>query len=144
MKYWFKFIVKGADGTYDGTEFVKAETKQEAIADIKDNWIDYPYTDDVEECTFEPDCLSYKDQAECDHLDAVEAFMADNCTEAEAERHIKNGSEAIKSSCWKQYVKDNDLRDGEGELLSAEDAKKELGARSVMVDGEEYILIYVL
>lgn len=126
MKYWFKFIVKGADGTYDGTEFVKAETKQEAIADIKDNWIDYPYTDDVEECTFEPDCLSYKDQAECDHLDAVEAFMADNCTEAEAERHIKNGSEAIKSSCWKQYVKDNDLRDGEGELLSAEDAKKSL------------------
>lgn len=28
MKYWFKFIVKGADGTYEGTEFVKAETEQ--------------------------------------------------------------------------------------------------------------------
>ena len=26
MKHWFKFIVKGADGTYEGTEFVKAET----------------------------------------------------------------------------------------------------------------------
>lgn len=144
MKYWYKFIVKGADGTYEGTEFVKAETGQEAIADIKDNWIDYPYTDDVEKCTFEPDCLSYKDQAKCDHLDAVEAFMADNCTEAEAERHIKNGSEAIKASEWEQYVKDNDLRDGEGELLSAEDAKKELDARSVTVDGEEYFLLYVL
>lgn len=144
MKYWYKFIVKGADGTYEGTEFVKAETGQEAIADIKDNWIDYPYTDDVEKCTFEPDCLSYKDQAKCDHLDAVEAFMADNCTEAEAERHIKNGSEAIKASEWEQYVKDNDLRDGEGELLSAEDAKKELDARSVTVDGEEYLLLYVL
>ncbi len=24
MKYWYKFIVKGADGTYEGTEFVKA------------------------------------------------------------------------------------------------------------------------
>jgi hypothetical protein len=144
MKHWFKFIVKGADGTYDGTEFVKAETEQEAIAVIKDNWIDYPYTDNVEECTFEPDCLSYKEQDECIRKDAVEAFMADNCTAAEAERHIKNGSEAIKSSCWKQYVKDNDLRDGEGELISAEDAKKELGARSVMVDGEEYILLYVL
>ena len=58
MKYWFKFLVKGADGTYEGTEFIKAQTEQEAIADIKDNWIDYPYTDDVEECTFEPDCLS--------------------------------------------------------------------------------------
>lgn len=126
MKYWYKFIVKGADGTYEGTEFVKAETGQQAIADIKDNWIDYPYTDDVEKCTFEPDCLSYKDQAECDHLDAVKAFMADNCTEAEAERHIKNGSEAIKSSYWNQYVKDNDLRNGEGELISAEDAKKSL------------------
>lgn len=144
MKSWYKFIVKGADGTYEGTEFVKAETGQEAIADIKDNWIDYPYTDDVEKCTFEPDCLSYKDQAKCDHLDAVEAFMADNCTEAEAERHIKNGSEAIKASEWEQYVKDNDLRDGEGELLSAEDAKKELDARSVTVDGEEYLLLYVL
>lgn len=35
MKYWFKFIVKGADGTYEGTEFIKAETEQEAISDIK-------------------------------------------------------------------------------------------------------------
>lgn len=74
MKYWFKFIVKGADGTYEGTEFVKAETEQEAIAVIKDNWIDYPYTNDVEECTFEPDCLSYKEQDECIRKDAVEAF----------------------------------------------------------------------
>jgi hypothetical protein len=39
---------------------------------------------------------------------------------------------------------DNDLRDGEGELLSAEDAKKELDARSVTVDGVEYFLLYVL
>ena len=75
---------------------------------------------------------------------AVKAFMEDNCTKAEAERHIKNGSEAIKASEWEQYIKDNDLRDGEGELLSAEDAKKELDARSVTVDGEEYLLMYVL
>lgn len=74
----------------------------------------------------------------------VELFMADNCTKAEAECHIKNGSEAIKASEWEQYIKDNDLRDGEGELLSAEDAKKELDARSVTVDGEEYFLLYVL
>lgn len=74
----------------------------------------------------------------------VELFMADNCTKAEAERHIKNGSEAIKASEWAQYIKDNDLRDGEGELLSADDAKKELDARSVTVDGVEYFLLYVL
>lgn len=74
----------------------------------------------------------------------VELFMADNCTKSEAERHIKNGSEAIKASEWTQYIKDNDLRDGEGELLSAEDAKKELDARSVTVDEVEYLLLYVL
>ena len=38
----------------------------------------------------------------------VELFMADNCTKAEAERHIKNGSEAIKASEWAQYIRDND------------------------------------
>ena len=74
----------------------------------------------------------------------VELFMADNCTKAEAERHIKNGSEAIKASKWVQYIRDNDLRGGEGELLSAEDAKKELDARSVNVNGVEYFLLYVL
>lgn len=144
MKKWFKIIVKDAEGWLEGIEFIKAETEQEAIAEIKDNWIDYPYTDDVEECTLEADSLTYKEQAACDRCDVVEAFMADNCTKAEAERHIKNGSEAIKASEWEQYIKDNDLRDGEGELLSAEDAKKELDARSVVVDGEEYLLLYVL
>lgn len=109
MKHWFKFIVKGADGTYEGTEFVKAETEQEAIADIKDNWIDYPYTDDVEECTFEPDCLSYKEQDECIRKDAVEAFMADGCTKGEAERFIKAGSEAILAKDWNQYAQDNGM-----------------------------------
>lgn len=74
----------------------------------------------------------------------VELFMADNCTKAEAERHIKNGSEAIKASEWTQHIKDNDLRNEDGELLSAEDAKKVLDARSVTVDGEEYFLLYVL
>lgn len=66
------------------------------------------------------------------------------CCLLDTKRHIKNGSEAIKASEWTQYIKDNDLRDGEGELLSAEDAKKELDARSVTVDGVEYFLLYVL
>lgn len=75
---------------------------------------------------------------------AVKAFMEDNCTKAEAERHIKNGSEAIKASEWEQYIKDNDLRDADGEPLTAEAAKEELDARSVTADGEEYLLLYVL
>ena len=46
----------------------------------------------------------------------------------------------------KQWFKLAIIQDGirEGELLSAEDAKKELDARSVTVDGEEYLLLYVL
>lgn len=74
----------------------------------------------------------------------VKLFMLDNCTKAEAERFVKQGGEAIKVSDWEQYAQDNDLRDGEGELLSAETAKKELDARSLTVDGVEYFLLYVL
>lgn len=88
--------------------------------------------------------LTMEQEKQCAHQDLVEIFQTDNCTKAEAERHIKNGSEAIKASEWEQHIKDNDLRDGEGELLSAEDAKKVLDARSVTVDGEEYFLLYVL
>lgn len=150
MKHWFKFIVKGADGTYEGTEFVKAETEQEAIADIKDNWIDYPYTDDVEECTFEPDCLSYKEQDECIRKDAVEAFMADGCTKDEAERHIKNGGEAILAKDWNQYAQDNGLDDKPEDIIKAYNAEgsikkvaalfsiSEQKVRKVLIDAGAY------
>lgn len=139
MKYWYKFIVKGADGTYEGTEFVKAETEQEAIADIKDNWIDYPYTDEADECTFEADHMSYKEQAECDHKDAIEAFMADDCTEAEAKRFIEMGGEAILAKDWNQYAQDN----GMDEKLEDIPVHGDCISR-VTVDGTEYILLYVL
>lgn len=144
MKKWIKIVVKDAEGYLEGTEFIKAENEAEAIDVIKDNWIDYPYTDEVEEYTLETDSLTYKEQDECDHRDSVAAFMADNCTKAEAERYIKNGSEAIKAVDWERYIKDNDLRNEDGELLTAESAKEELDARSVMIDGEKYYLVYVL
>ena len=144
MKQWFKIIVKDAEGWLEGTEFIKAESEQKAISEITNNWSDYAYTDEVSEYKLESDSLTYKEQAECDRRDTVAAFMADNCTKAETEKHIKNGSEAIKAADWEQYIKDNDLRDADGELLTAEDAKEELGARSVMVDGEKYYLVYVL
>lgn len=144
MKKWYKIIVRDSEGWYEGTEFIKAESEQEAISEIANNWSDYAYTDDVSEYKLESDSLTYKEQAECDHRDTVAAFMADNCTKAEAEKYIKAGGEAIKAADWEQYIKDNDIRDADGELLTAEDAKEELDARSVMVDGEKYYLVYVL
>lgn len=144
MKQWFKFIVKDAEGCLEGTEFIKAETEQEAIAEITDNWSDYAYTDDVSEYNLESDRISYKEQDDCDYRDAVAAFMADNCTRDEAKRFIKAGGEAIKASEWAQYAKGNDLRDADGEPLTAEAAKEVLEARRVTVDGEEYLLLYVL
>lgn len=144
MKQWFKIIIKDADGAYEGTEFIKANTEQEAIAEITENWSDYAYTDDVSEYKLESDSLSYKEQDECDHRDTVAAFMADNCTKAEAERHVKAGSEAIKAVDWQQYVSDNDLRDGDGELIALDKVKAELDGHFVTVNGVEYILLYVL
>lgn len=96
-------------------------------------------TDDVEECTFEPDCLSYKEQDECIRKDAVEAFMADGCTKDEAERHIKNGGEAILAKDWNQYAQDNGLDDKLEDIPAHGDC-----ISRVTVDGTEYILLYVL
>lgn len=144
MKKWFKIIVKNADGAYEGTEFIKAETEQGAIAEVKDNWIDYPYTGDAEEYILEADSLSYKEQEECDHRDAVAAFVADDCTKAEAEKYIKTGSEAIKAADWEQYIKDNDLRDEDGAYITLNEIRSERDVHTVEFDGEEYILLYVL
>lgn len=139
MKQWFKIIVKGADGTYEGTEFIKAETEQQAVADIKDNWIDYPYTDEADECTFESDHMSYKEQAECDYKDTVKAFIADGCTKGGAERYIKAGGEAIHAEDWAQYAKDNNMEEKLEDIPAHGDC-----ISRVQVDGEEYILLYVL
>lgn len=74
----------------------------------------------------------------------VELFMMDDCTRAEAERFIKQGGEAIKVADWEQYAKDNDLRDEDGERITLDKVKEELGGHRVTADGVEYILLYVL
>jgi hypothetical protein len=135
MKQWFKIIIKNGDGTHEGTEVVKAESKQEAIAEIKDEW---------EECTFEIGNLTYEEQEECDRCDAVKAFMEDNCTKDEAKRFIKAGGEAIKASEWEQYVRDNDLRNEDGAYITLDEIRSERDVHTVEFDGEEYILLYVL
>lgn len=140
MKKWFKAIIKNADGDYEGSEFIKAESQQEALADIVENWSDYPYTDNAEECSIEfAATLTYKEQTECDHRDIVKAFVADGCTAAEAERHIKNGGEAILAKDWNQYAADNGL----DEKLEDIPAHGDCISRAV-VDDEEYIILYVL
>ena len=144
MKKWYKIIVRDAEGWDEGEEIIKAESEQEAISEIVENWERYPYCDDPEDYTMTTTWLSLDDEAKCAHADEVERFMADGCTRSEAERHIKNGSEAVKVSDWEQYTKDNDLRDEDGELITLDKVKTELDASSVTVDDEEYILIYVL
>ena len=143
MKQWFKLAII-QDGIREGVELVKAESAEDAKNILTEDWADYAYADDVEAYELREEPLTMEQEKQCAHQDLLEIFQADNCTKAEAELHIKNGSEAIKASEWEQYIKDNDLRDGEGELLSAEDAKKELDARSVTVDEVEYFLLYVL
>ena len=143
MKQWFKLAII-QDGIREGVELVKAESAEDAKNILAEDWADYPYTDDVEAYELHEEPLTMEQEKQCAHQDLVEVFLADNCTKSEAERHIKNGSEAIKASEWTQYIKDNDLRNEDGELLSAEDAKKALDARSVTVDGVEYFLLYVL
>lgn len=65
--------------------------------------------------------------------------MADGCTAAEAEHHIKNGGEAIKAAEWNQYAADNGM---EGKL---EDIPAHGDCISrVVVDNEEYVILYVL
>ena len=143
MKQWFKFAII-QDCIREGVELVKAESAEDAKNILTEDWADYAYADDVEAYELREEPLTMEQEKQCAHQDLVEVFLADNCTKSEAERHIKNGSEAIKASEWTQYIKDNDLRNEDGELLSAEDAKKVLDARSVTVDGVEYFLLYVL
>ena len=70
--------------------------------------------------------------------------MQDNCTKAEAEHHIKNGSEVVNVADWKQYAKDNDVRNEDGEYITLDDLRGERDISFVKFEGQEYILLYVL
>lgn len=74
----------------------------------------------------------------------VKIFMQDNCTKAEAERHIKNGSEVVNVADWEQYAKDNDVRNEDGTHITIDDLRGERDISFVQFEGQEYILLYVL
>lgn len=74
----------------------------------------------------------------------VKIFMQDNCTKAEAERFIKQGSEVVNVVDWEQYAKDNDQRNEDGEYITLDDLRGERDISFVKFEGQEYILLYVL
>lgn len=76
MKHWFKFIVKGADGTYEGTEFIKAESVDDAKNILVEDWADYPYVDDVEAYELRNEPLST--EQEQDALDNLPESLQDS------------------------------------------------------------------
>ena len=53
----------------------------------------------------------------------VKIFMQDNCTKAEAERHIKNGSEVVNVADWEQYANDNDVRNEYGAYITLDELR---------------------
>lgn len=143
MKQWVKFAII-QDGIREGVELVKAESAEDAKNILTEDWADYPYTDDVEAYELREEPLTIEQEKQCAHQDLVEVFQADGCTKAEAERFIAKGSEAVRADDWMQYAEDNDLRDEDGERITLDKVKEELGGHRVTADGVEYILLYVL
>lgn len=143
MKQWFRIAVI-QDGIREGTELIKAESIEDAKNILIEDWANYPYVDDVEAYELLSEPLTTEQEKECAHKDVVELFQTDGCTKVEAERHIKNGSAAVKVADWAQYAEDNDLRNEDGERITLDEIRSERDVHSVTLNGEEYLLLYVL
>lgn len=144
MKQWYKVLnVNGIDGKVDGFSFIEAESAEEAEELTYQDWNDdeWEYKD-----LFVPKAklADYRDVVKLEQRKTVQLFMQDNCTRAEAERHIKAGSAAVKVADWAQYAEDNDLRDEDGNRLTLDEIRSERDVHSVTLNGEEYLLLYVL
>ena len=144
MKQWYKVLeVNSMDDTINGFEFVEAESVEEAEELTYQGWCDdeWEYKD-----LYIPkaELADYRDVAKLEKRKTVQLFMKDNCTKAEAERHIKNGSAAVKVADWAQFAEDNDLRNEDGERLTLDEIRSERDVHSVTLNGEEYLLLYVL
>ena len=144
MKQWFKIAVI-QDGIREGTEFIKAESVEDAKSTLVEDWADYPYVDDVEAYELRNEPLTTEQEQKCAHKDVIELFQADGCTKAEAERHIKNGSCAVLVEDWDEFAADNDMRDEDGNIVTLQSLRQTMRDVSfVKFDGQEYILLYVL
>lgn len=144
MKQWYKVLnVNGIDGKVDGFSFIEANSTEEAEELTYQDWNDdeWEYKD-----LFVPkaELADYRDVVKLEQRKTVQLFMQDNCTKAEAERHIKAGSEAVKTADWAQYAEDNDLRNEDGERITLDEIRSERDVHSVTLNGEEYLLLYVL
>lgn len=144
MKQWYKVLaVNSMDDTVNGFDFVEAESAEEAEELIYKGWVndEWEYKDLYIPKAEPADCC---DMAKLERWKTVQLFMVDNCTRAEAERHIKAGSEAVKVTEWAQYAEDNDLRNEDGERLTLDEIRSERDVHTVKFGGEEYLLLYVL
>lgn len=122
---WYKVLnVNGVDGKVDGFSFIEANSAEEAEELTYQDWRDdnWEYKD-----LFVPkaELADWRDVVKLEKFKTVQLFMKDNCTKAEAERHIKNGSEAVKVTDWAQYAEDNDLRNDDGERLTLDEIRSE-------------------
>lgn len=144
MKQWYKVLnVNGIDGKVDGFSFIEAESAEEAEELTYQDWSkdEWEYKD-----LFVPkaELADYLDVVKLEKRKTLHLFMQDNCTKAEAERHIRAGSEAVKVADWAQYAEDNDLRNEDGERLTLDEIRSERDVHTVKFGGEEYLLLYVL
>lgn len=146
MKQWYKVLAVSSnsmDDTVNGFDFIEAGSAEEAEKLIYQSWVDdeWEYKD-----LYIPkaELADWRDVIKLEKLKAVQLFMKDNCTKAEAERHIKNGSEAVKVADWAQYAEDNDLRNENNERLTLDEIRSERDVHTVKCGGEEYLLLYVL
>ena len=142
MKQWYKVLnVNGIDGKVDGFSFIEANSAEEAEELTYQDWNDdeWEYKD-----LFVPkaELADYRDVVKLEQRKTVQLFMLDNCTKAETERHIKAGSAAVKVADL--FAEDNDLRNEDGERLTLDEIRSERDVHSVTLNGEEYLLLYVL
>ncbi len=145
MNKWFKVVICDKDGAREGMEFVKAATEQDAKNIIVENWCDYPYVDDAEDYSLEVESMTFKDEDKCAHIDEVERFMMDGCTKNEAEHYIAKGGFSVPAVEWNAYAEENDWQDDDGNVLTLDKVKAHGDCISrVEVDGEEFVLLYVL
>lgn len=89
--------------------------------------------------------MTFKDEDKCAHIDEVERFMMDGCTKNEAERHIAKGGFSVPAVEWNAYAEENDWQDDDGNVLTLDKVRAhDDGISRVEVDGEEFVLLYVL
>lgn len=144
MKQWYKVLnVNSIDDKVNGFGYVEAESAEEAEELTYQAWCEEGWEHkDLYIPTAElADCY---DVARLEKRRTVQLFMKDNCTYDEAVRFVKAGSAAVKTTDWAQFAEDNDLRNDDGERLTLDEIRSERDVHSVTLNGEEYLLLYVL